>query len=59
MKNPFEDIVYSSGIWKIYRQDSGMGEHDYAVFKNDMFFCRTEDSQTAFFIIEKVWGRSL
>lgn len=47
----FEDIVYSSTPWKIYRQDAGMGEHDYAVFLNDVFYCRTDDSQTATRII--------
>ena len=47
----FEDIVYSSSPWKIYRQDAGMGEHDYAVFLDDVFYCRTEDSQTAMRIV--------
>lgn len=28
-----------------------MGEHDYAVFLNDVFYCRTDDSQTATRII--------
>ena len=52
----FEDIVYSSSPWKIYRQDAGMGEHDYAVFLNDVFFCRTEHSQTAHEIIRAIRG---
>jgi hypothetical protein len=47
----FEDIIYSSSPWKIYRQDAGMGEHDYAVFLDDVFYCRTEDSQTAMRIV--------
>lgn len=50
----FEDIVYSSAPWKIYRQDAGMGEHDYAVFLNDVYFCRTEHSQTASEIIRAI-----
>jgi len=50
----FEDIVYSSAPWKIYRQDAGMGEHDYAVFLNDVFFCRAEHSQTASEIIRAI-----
>jgi len=50
-KKCFEDLVYSSAPWKIYRQDAGMGEHDYAVFLNDVFFCRTDDSQTAMKIV--------
>ena len=45
------EIVYSSTPWKMYRQNAGMGEHDYAVFLNDVFFCRTEHSQTAHEII--------
>jgi plasmid stabilization system protein ParE len=53
-KTPFDDIVYSSTPWKIYRQDAGMGEHDYAVFLNDVFFCRTEYSQTANEIINAI-----
>jgi hypothetical protein len=48
------EIVYSSTHWKIFRQDSGMGEHDYAVFLNDVFFCRTEHSQTAHEIIRAI-----
>lgn len=48
------DLVYSSAPWKIYRQDAGMGEHDYAVFLNDVFFCRTDCSQTAHEIIRAI-----
>ena len=44
-------IIYSSVPWKIYEQDAGMGERDYAVMLNDIFFCRTEYSQTAHKII--------
>ena len=29
MMNCFNDRVYYKGRWKIYRQDAGMGEHDY------------------------------
>jgi len=53
-----EQLVYSSVPWKIYRQDAGMGEHDYAVFLNDVFFCRTEYSQTAHEIIKAIHSRS-
>lgn len=53
-KKCFEGPVYSSAPWKIYRQDAGMGEHDYAVFLNDVFFCRTEHSQTAHEIIRAI-----
>ena len=45
------ELVYSGVPWKIFRQDAGMGEHDYAVLKNDTFFCRTDDSPTAHEII--------
>lgn len=44
-------LIYSGGLWKVYRQDAGMGEHDYALFLQDTFFARTETSQTAHQII--------
>lgn len=50
----YEDLVYSSTPWTIYRQDAGMGEHDYAVFHNGVFFCRTNHSQTAREIIRAI-----
>jgi hypothetical protein len=50
-------LVYSSTPWKIYRQDAGMGEYDYAIFLNDVFFARTEYSQTAHEIIEAIKRR--
>jgi hypothetical protein len=52
------DLVYSSTPWKMYRQDVGMGEYDYAVFLNDVFFCRTERSQTAHEIIGAIRFRA-
>jgi|WetSurMetagenome_2_1015567.scaffolds.fasta_scaffold180517_2 hypothetical protein len=48
------ELVYSGTPWKIYRQDAGMGEHDYIVLLNDVYFCRTEYSQTAHEIIRAV-----
>lgn len=51
------DLVYSSMPWKIYRQDVGMEEHEYAIFLNDTFFARTDYSQTAHEIIEAIKRR--
>jgi hypothetical protein len=51
------ELVYSSVPWKIYRQDAGMGESDYAVFINDVFYCQTDDSQTAQRIVEAIRSR--
>jgi len=51
MINPFNDCVYDNGRWKIYRQDAGMGEHDYCVLRNGEFFCRTEREDTAMLIV--------
>jgi hypothetical protein len=48
------ELVYSGTPWKIYRQDAGMGEHDYIVLLNDVYFCRTDYSQTAHEIIRAV-----
>jgi hypothetical protein len=45
---------YEDSLWKVYRQDAGMGEHDYAVFHNGIFFCRTEHLITAQEIIRAV-----
>lgn len=56
-KQVLGDLVYSSTPWKIYRQDAGMGEHNYAIFLNDVFFARTEYSQTAHEIIEAIKRR--
>ena len=47
-------LIYSSAPWKIYEQDAGMGERDYAVIINDIFYCRTDDSQTAMKIVESI-----
>ena len=32
--------------WKIYRQDIGMGEYEYALFFNDTFLCRSDKLDT-------------
>ena len=50
-------LIYSSAPWKIYEQDAGMGERDYAVIINDIFYCRTDDSQTAMKIVESIRSR--
>ena len=54
MINPFNDCVYDKGRWKIYRQDAGMGEHDYCVLRNGEFFCRTEQEDTARLVVDAV-----
>jgi len=46
--------MFDGSVWKIYRQDAGMGEHDYGVFHNDIFFCRTEHLVTAREIIRAI-----
>lgn len=56
-RQPDEQLVYSSVPWKVYRQDAGMGEHDYAVFLDGVFYCRTYDSQTAQRIVEAIRSR--
>ena len=50
----FNDCVYDKGRWKIYRQDAGMGEHDYCVLRNGEFFCRTEHEDTARLVVDAV-----
>jgi len=39
------EVILNDFKWKIYRQDSGMGEHDYALFKYDVFYCRAESHE--------------
>lgn len=51
------NLIYSSAPWKIYEQDAGMGEKDYAVMIGDIFYCRTDDSQTAMKIVESIRSR--
>ena len=48
------DLIFSASPWEIYRQDAGMGEHDYAVFVDGVFYCRTDDIQTATKIVNSV-----
>jgi hypothetical protein len=45
------EIVFDHYKWKVYRQDAGMGEKDYAIFKYDIFFARTEHEKDAMDII--------
>jgi len=54
MINPFNDCVYDKGRWKIYRQDAGMGEHDYCVLRNGEFFCRTDHEDIAHLVVDAV-----
>jgi hypothetical protein len=51
---PMGTLEYDVVPWKIYRQDSGMGEHDYAILINDQFFARTEHRQHADEIIRAI-----
>lgn len=46
------ELVYDIAPWKIYRQDAGMGEKEYRVFLNNVFFCQTENQITAEEIIK-------
>ena len=58
IKESHEHPIYASNPWKIARIDAGMGETDYIVMLNDVFFCRTDKSQTAHKIItacKKYW----
>ncbi len=51
------ELVYSSlsgHPWKIFRQDAGMGEFDYAIFQDDEYFCRTASSHRASEIIRAI-----
>jgi len=45
------ELVYSNEHWKIFRQDAGMGEVDYAIFLMDEFFCRTNENRYAIIIV--------
>jgi len=54
MMDCFNECVYDKGRWKIYRQDSGMGEHDYCILRNGEFFCRTEHEDTARLVVDAV-----
>ena len=56
-KDPTEvkgELIHQSSWWKVYKQDAGMGESDYCVFFNDVFFCRTDDAIIALRIIRAV-----
>jgi hypothetical protein len=52
------ELLLDDFKWKVYRQDAGMGEHDYAIFKYDVFFARTEHESDAKEIILALnyWG---
>lgn len=49
--SPGELVFESSDGWKIFRQDAGMGEWDYALFKNEEFYCRAPCREIADTII--------
>lgn len=52
-KVPFDDLVElffsydGRKCFSIYRQDAGMGEHDYCVLLNDEFLFRAEHHKVA------------
>jgi hypothetical protein len=46
--------LFDGSKWKIYRQGAGMGEYDYAVFLNGVFFCKTEHRKIAHNIVKAV-----
>ena len=47
----------STKSFSIYRQDSGMGEHDYAVFLNAVFLFRAEHHKVARNIVMAIQNR--
>lgn len=53
-KGYFDECVIDGKPFKVYRQDAGMGEHDYCVLRGDQFYCRTNDLDTAKEIIHAV-----
>jgi hypothetical protein len=54
------ELVLDDFKWKVYRQASGMGEHDYAIFKYDIFYARTdnEDKAKEIILALNLWGLS-
>lgn len=45
------ELIFSKGSWKIYKQDAGMGETDYCILHNDVFFAWTDLRSNATIII--------
>jgi hypothetical protein len=45
------EIVYEDKVWKVFRQDAGMGEKEYRAFRYDEFFCQTDNQEDAMEII--------
>jgi hypothetical protein len=40
-------LIIANSRWKVFRQDAGMGEKEYRVFRNDEFFCQTNNQKDA------------
>ena len=41
------ELVIADPKWKVFRQDAGMGEKEYRVFRYDEFFCQTNTQMDA------------
>src|SRR4030065_53013 len=54
LKTCFDECVIDGNPFKVYRQDAGMGEHDYCVLFRGNFYCRTDNLETAKEIIHAV-----
>jgi hypothetical protein len=47
-------LIFSKGAWKVYQQDAGMGERDYCILHNDVFFARTDMHSSVTLIVNAV-----
>ena len=54
LKACFDDCVIDGNPFEVYRQDAGMGEHDYCVMLRGNFYCRTDNLDSAKEIIHAV-----
>lgn len=52
-------LIYSGYPFRVFEQSAGMGENEFAVFRQDSFLCRTADSRIAFEIIHALRRGSL
>lgn len=49
--------VYEDTCWKLFRQDAGMGETEYSLFRFDIFFCTCDQRKNADYILKLIHSR--
>lgn len=49
--------VYEDSCWKLFRQDAGMGETQYSLFRFDIFFCTCDQRHNADYILGLIRSR--